>query len=109
MTSHDTDEHEDADSENAEVKDDEDEEEEIDQDQDSYEEETEIESNLTFQHPPPEFEYTPDLTARLPFILSPSSPGPGLGILSSPFQLLRQLIAFSTAVRSRITAHIRIR
>jgi len=53
----DTDEHEDADSEDAEV---EDEEEGIDEDEDSYEE-AEIENNLTTQHPPPEFEYTPDL------------------------------------------------
>jgi hypothetical protein len=79
----DTDEHEDADSEDAEVEDDE---EEIDEDEDNYEEETEIENNLTTQHPPTEFEYTPDLTtcASPSSSLPPSSPGPGLGILSSP-------------------------
>jgi hypothetical protein len=77
----DTDEHEGADSEDAEV-----EEEEIDKDKDSYEEEAEVENNLTTQHPPPEFEYSPDLTtyASLSSSLSPSSPSPGLGIFSSP-------------------------
>ena len=82
----DTDEDEGADSEDAEVEDCEDEEEEIDEGQDSYEEETEIENNLTTQHPSTEFEYTPDLTtcASPSSSLPPSSPGPGLGILSSP-------------------------
>ena len=81
----DTDEDEDADSENAEVEDDGDEEREIDEDDDNYEEETEIENNLTTQHPPTEFEYTPDLTTcgSPSSSLPPSSPGPGLGILSS--------------------------
>ena len=82
----DEDEDEDADSENTEVEDDGDEEQEIDEDDDNYEEETEIENNLTTQHPPTEFEYTPDLTtcASPSSSLPPSSPGPGLGILSSP-------------------------
>ena len=81
----DTDEDEDADSENAEVEDDGDEEQEIDEDDDNYEEETEIENNLTTQHPHTEFEYTSDLTtcASPSSSLPPSSPGPGLGILSS--------------------------
>lgn len=81
-----TDEDEDADSEDAEVEGDGDEEQEIDEDDDNYEEETEIENNLTTQHPPTEFEYTPDLTTcgSPSSSLPPSSPGPGLGILSSP-------------------------
>jgi hypothetical protein len=77
----DIDEHEDADSEDAEIEDDEEEEEHEDD-----EEEAEIENNLTTQNPPSEFEYTPDLTtcASPSSSLPPSSPGPGLGILSSP-------------------------
>ena len=70
-------EHEDADSEDAEV--------DEDEDEDDYEE-AEIKTELTTQNPPSEFEYTPDLAscASPSSSLPPSSPGPGLGILSSP-------------------------
>ena len=91
----DTDEDEDADSENAEVEDDGDEEEEIDEGDDSYEEEPEIEIDLTTQHPPTEFEYTPN-NLRLPFILSPTlitRPRPRNSFLPlTLLQLLHQLL-----------------
>jgi len=71
---------------NEEEEEDKQEEEDEDEGQDSYEEETEIENNLTTQHPSTEFEYTPDLTTCAPpsSSLPPSSPSPGLGILSLP-------------------------
>jgi hypothetical protein len=98
----DTDEHEDADSEDAEVEDDE---EEIAEDEDSYEGETEIENNLTTQHPPPEFEYTPDLTTCA-FILPTSLitwPRPRDSLFPLILlQLLRQLLFSFPLLRLRV-------
>jgi hypothetical protein len=107
----DTDEHEDAD---AEVEDDEDEE-EIGEDDDSCEEETEIENNLTPQHPPPEFEYTPDLTtcASPSSSLPPSSPGPASEFSphfhSTPTPSPTPLVILSSSTpHTQITAPTRI-